>query len=382
MIDLIDYPTLRVIWWLLVGILLIGFAIMDGHDMGVGTLLPFVGKSDVERRVAINTIAPHWDGNQVWFITAGGAIFAAWPFVYATAFSGFYWAMMIVLWALFFRPVGFDYRSKIEHPLWRSVWDWLIFVGSFVPPLIFGVAFGNLLEGVPFHFDQNLVSTYDGSFWGLLNPFALLCGLVSSAMITLHGGVYLMHRTEGDIQRRTRQWVNLLGVLVVVLFSVAGLWVAYGLDGYSISSAINHAGFSDPLTKTVVRTPSGWLQNYSKCHWIIAFPLLGYAGMLGATWLARQGKTFLAFVCSASGLAGIIATAGVSMFPFIMPSSSDPRSSLTVWDATSSHLTLFIMLIVALIFVPIILLYTRWAYAVMRGKVTAAYIRENSHSTY
>jgi cytochrome d ubiquinol oxidase subunit II len=192
-----DYETLKVIWWLLVGVLLIGFAIMDGHDMGVGTLLPFAGRSDVERRVIINTVGPHWDGNQVWFITAGGAIFAAWPLVYATAFSGFYWAMLAVLWALFFRPVGFDYRSKIASPLWRTTWDWGLFVGGFVPPVIFGVAFGNLLQGVPFHFDSNLMSYYTGTFWGLLNPFALLCGVVSSAMITFHGAIYLMHRTRG-----------------------------------------------------------------------------------------------------------------------------------------------------------------------------------------
>jgi len=200
-----DYETLKIIWWLLIGVLLVGFAIMDGHDMGVGTLLPFVGRSDLERRVVINTVGPHWDGNQVWFITGGGAIFAAWPLVYATAFSGFYWAMLVVLWALFFRPVGFDYRSKINNSTWRSVWDWGLFVGGAVPPLIFGVAFGNLLQGVPFHFDVYMVSTYTGTFWQLLNPFALLTGVVSSAMITLHGGTYLAHRTEGIIQGRAIQ---------------------------------------------------------------------------------------------------------------------------------------------------------------------------------
>ncbi len=202
---MLDYSTLKVIWWLLVGVLLVGFAVMDGHDMGVGTLLPFVGRNDLERRVVINTVGPHWDGNQVWFITAGGAIFAAWPLVYATAFSGFYWAMLAVLWALFFRPVGFDYRSKLHHPTWRSVWDCGLFVGGAVPPLIFGVAFGNLLQGVPFGFDQNLVSTYTGTFWQLLNPFALLTGVVSSAMITFHGAIYLSHRTEAEIQQRAKR---------------------------------------------------------------------------------------------------------------------------------------------------------------------------------
>lgn len=381
-IDILDYSTLRVIWWVLVGVLLIGFAVMDGHDMGVGTLLPFVGKTDIERRVMINTIAPHWDGNQVWFITAGGAIFAAWPFVYATAFSGFYWAMMVVLWALFFRPVGFDYRSKIDNPTWRSAWDWGLFIGGFIPPVIFGVAFGNLLQGVPFHFDSNMVSTYDGSFWALLNPFALLCGLISSAMITFHGGVYLMHRTEGDIQRRARAWVLVLGIALLVMFSLAGLWVAYGIQGFRITSAIDPNGFSNPLSKTVVRETGAWLNNYQ--HWplLMAFPALAYVGFLSALGLAKNGKSLLAFVMSALGIAGVIGTAGVSMFPFLMPSSNDFKSSLTAWDATSSHMTLFIMLIAALIFVPIILFYTSWAYAVMRGKVTAAYIKENSHSTY
>lgn len=381
-IDILDYSTLRVIWWVLVGVLLIGFAVMDGHDMGVGTLLPFVGKTDIERRVMINTVAPHWDGNQVWFITAGGAIFAAWPFVYATAFSGFYWAMMIVLWALFFRPVGFDYRSKIDNPTWRSAWDWGLFIGGFIPPVIFGVAFGNLLQGVPFHFDNNMVSTYDGSFWALLNPFALLCGLISSAMITFHGGVYLMHRTEGDVQRRARSWVIVLGIALLVMFSLAGLWVAYGIQGFRITSAIDPNGFSNPLSKTVVRETGAWLNNYQQWPLLMAFPALAYVGFLGALGLAKSGKSLLAFVMSALGIAGVIGTAGVSMFPFLMPSSNDFKSSLTAWDATSSHMTLFIMLIAALIFVPIILFYTSWAYAVMRGKVTAAYIKENSHSTY
>ena len=186
-----DYETLKIIWWLLVGVLLVGFAIMDGHDMGVGTLLPFVGRSDLERRVVINTVGPHWDGNQVWFITGGGAIFAAWPLVYATAFSGFYWAMLLVLWALFFRPVGFDYRSKIHNSTWRSVWDWGMFIGGFVPPVIFGVAFGNLLQGVPFQFDAYLVSTYTGSFWQLLNPFALLAGVNPRQVADWYLAVYV-----------------------------------------------------------------------------------------------------------------------------------------------------------------------------------------------
>ena len=378
---IIDYPTLKLIWWLLVGVLLIGFAIMDGHDMGVGTLLPFVGKNDVERRVIINTVGPHWDGNQVWFVTGGGAIFAAWPLVYATAFSGFYWAMLAVLWALFFRPVGFDYRSKIDNPSWRSTWDWGLFVGGAVPPLIFGVAFGNLLQGVPFHFDNNLMSYYTGSFWGLLNPFALLCGVVSTAMITFHGAIYLMHRTEGDIYRRSRVAVMLFGALLLIGFSVAGVWLQW-IPGYAINSVIDPAALPDPLAKQVVREAGAWMHNYQTQPATLAVPILAYLGIIAALLLAAKGRTLAAFVASSIGIAGVIGTAGVSMFPFILPSSTAPNASLTVWDSVSSHLTLTIMFFATLIFMPIIIAYTSWAYKVMSGKVTAAYVRENSHSAY
>ncbi len=379
---MIDYETLKIIWWLLVGVLLVGFAVMDGHDMGVGTLLPFVGQNDTERRVIINTVGPHWDGNQVWFITGGGAIFAAWPLVYATAFSGFYWAMLAVLWALFFRPVGFDYRSKINNTRWRSTWDWGLFVGGAVPPLIFGVAFGNLLQGVPFHFDDSLVSYYTGSFWALLNPFALLCGVVSTAMITFHGAVYLAHRTEGDIQRRATTAATLFGSLLVVGFSAAGIWLALGIEGYAITSAVDGGGMANPLAKTVVRTAGAWLANYSREPLTIALPVVAYLGAIAGILLVRRNSTLAAFVASALSLTGVIGTAGASMFPFIMPSSTHPEASLTVWDSVSSHLTLSIMFWATLIFMPIIIVYTSWAYRVMSGKVTSGYIKQNEHSAY
>jgi len=365
-----------------VGVLLVGFAIMDGHDMGVGTLLPFVGKSDVERRVIINTVGPHWDGNQVWFITGGGAIFAAWPLVYATAFSGFYWAMLAVLWALFFRPVGFDYRSKINDATWRAAWDWGLFVGGAVPPLIFGVAFGNLLQGVPFGFDGNMVSTYSGTFWQLLNPFALLCGVVSTAMITLHGAVYLAHRTEGEVQRRAIRAAMIFGIVLLAAFSGAGVWLANGIDGYVITSLIDPGAAATPTSKTVVREAGAWLANYHRAPLTTLVPLLAYVGTLAALALLAIGRTGLAFVATSLALTGVIGTAGASMFPFVMPSSSVPGSSLTVWDSVSSHLTLGIMLVATLVFVPLIIFYTGWAYKVMAGKVTAAYIRENEHEAY
>ena len=377
-----DYTTLKIIWWLLVGILLLGFAIMDGHDMGVGTLLPFVGKNDVERRVVINTVGPHWDGNQVWFITGGGAIFAAWPLVYATAFSGFYWAMLAVLWALFFRPVGFDYRSKIANTTWRAAWDWGLFVGGAVPSLIFGVAFGNLLLGVPFHFENNLLPVYTGTFWALLNPFALLAGVVSLSMLTFHGANYLMLRTEGDVYKRAKTASTLFGSLMLLAFAGAGVWVMMGMSGYVITSPVDAGALPNPLAKTVVVTAGAWLANF-KAHpllWLI--PGIGLIGGVAGILLARMDRPGMAFIASALAELGVIATPAVAMFPFVMPSSSDPRSSLTAWDSVSSHLTLELMLWAALIFTPIVIAYTSWAYKVMAGKVTNAFIEANDHAAY
>jgi cytochrome d ubiquinol oxidase subunit II len=335
----------------------------------------------VERRVVINTVGPHWDGNQVWFITGGGAIFAAWPLVYATAFSGFYWAMLLVLWALFFRPVGFDYRSKIHHATWRSTWDWGLFIGGSVPPLIFGVAFGNLLQGVPFQFDPYLISTYSGNFWQLLNPFALLAGVVSSAMITMQGGAYLAHRTEGVIQERTIKAAIGAGWLMVVAFIGAGFWLQ-SIEGYRITSTIDMNALPDPMSKTVVREVGAWMGNYAQQPLLWLLPGLGIAGALMSTLLLRLRRTLSAFISSSLALVGVIGTAGATMFPFVMPSSSMPAASLTVWDSVSSHLTLSLMFWATLIFMPLIIGYTSWAYSVMRGKVTAAYIRENDHAAY
>ena len=376
-----DYSTLKIIWWLLVGVLLVGFAIMDGHDMGVGTLLPFVGRDDIERRTVINTVGAHWEGNQVWFVTAGGALFAAWPLVYATAFSGFYWAMMAVLWALFFRPVGFTYRSKIPNATWRSTWDWGLFIGGAVPPLIFGVAFGNLLLGVPFGFDAYLVSTYTGTFWQLLNPFALLAGVVSSAMITMHGGTYLAHRTEGVIQARAVKGAMGAALVLIVAFVAAGIWLQW-IPGYRITSVVDPSAMPDPLNKTVVREAGAWMANYGRQPLLWLLPALGVSGALLASGLLLARRTLTAFVASALAIVGVIGTAGASMFPFIMPSSTFPAASLTVWDSVSTHLTLGVMFWATVLLMPLIVVYTSWAYRVMRGKVTEAYIRENDHAAY
>jgi len=378
----IDYETLKLIWWLFIGVLLIGFALLDGFDLGVGTLLPFVGKTDDQRRVVLNAIGPTWEGNQVWFITAGGALFAAWPVVYATAFSGFYWAMLLVLFALFFRPVGFEYRSKVDDPRWRTAWDWGLFVGGSVPALVFGVAFGNLLQGVPFHFDAFMRPFYTGNFWGLLNPFALLAGVVSLAMLVFHGAIYLQMRTEGEVCQRARKAATLFGVLFLAAFGIAGVWQAYGIDGFRIVTMPDPGSVMTPLDKTVEIATGAWLTNYSRYPWMMAAPAVAFLGGLAAILMSRFHRPGLGFMGSGAALAGVILTAGFAMFPFVMPSSTQPNSSLTVFDATSSHRTLMLMFGAVVVFLPLVMAYTSWVYRVLRGKSTEENIRANTHSVY
>jgi cytochrome d ubiquinol oxidase subunit II len=379
----LDYETLRVIWWLLLGVLLIGFAVMDGFDLGVAALLLFVARNDTERRVAINTIGPVWEGNQVWLILGAGAVFAAWPMIYAAAFSGFYVALFLVLAALILRPVGFEFRAKFPNPLWRAIWDVALFAGGVVPTIVFGVAFGNLLQGVPLRIDGDLRLFYDGSgLFELLNPFGLMCGLVCAAMITTHGAIWLTGKAEGRVAERARAYVRFGAPATVVLFALAGIWVAYGIDGYAITGTIAHDGPSNPLLKTVARAPGQWLANYRTYHWMMLAPALGLIGpplALAATAARRPG---LAFVCSALGIFGIVATAGVSMFPFLMPSDIAPGASLTVWDASSSRLTLFVMLVSTLLILPVVLIYTGIVYRVLRGPVTPQQVESNSTHLY
>lgn len=378
---MIDYETIRLIWWVLLGVILVGFAVTDGFDLGVGALLTLVGRNDSERRVMINTIGPHWEGNQVWFVTAGAGIFAAWPTVYASAFSGFYVAFMLTLVALWMRPLGFDYRSKLQNPSWRAAWDWALFVGGLVPALIFGVAFGNLLLGVPFELDSTLKSTYSGNFWGLLRPFALLAGLLSVALLLMHGAAWLQMKTTGELRQRAEKVAMTLAIACVALFAAGGLWISV-LDGYVISSVMDHHAASNPLLKDVVVQSGAWLNNYQQYPLMMIAPMLGLLAPIGVFMASRASRCGWAFVCSALSLAGVIFTAGLSMFPFLLPSNITPSMSLTMWDATSSQMTLSIMFYVALVFVPIILGYTLWSFWVMRGRLKAADIEAKSSSMY
>lgn len=377
-----DYEHMRIIWWLLLGVLLTGFAIMDGFDLGVAMLLPFIARQDLERRVVINTVGPVWEGNQVWIILGAGAIFAAWPIIYAVSFSGFYLAMFLVLLGFILRPVGFKYRSKMPNDRWRSFWDAILCFAGVLPSLIFGVALGNVLQGVPFYFDDSLRVFYTGSLWALLNPFALLCGVVSVCMLTMHGASYLATKTEGIIRQRAITYGRIAAVAMLLLFILAGFWLAKGIHGFTVTSVIDHAGPSNPLHKTVSMASGAWMTNYQLMPVLWLAPMMVLIAVIGQVLLLGRGESKWGFVFSSVAIMGMIATFGLSLFPFLLPSSSNPNMSLLVWDASSSLLTLRIMLAATLIFMPMILLYTAWVYRVMRGRVTVNSIEQDLQNKY
>ncbi|ALN55998.1 cytochrome d ubiquinol oxidase, subunit II [Lysobacter enzymogenes] len=368
---MIDYALLRELWWLLLGVLLIGFALTDGYDLGLGAILRLIGRDDVERRMALEAIEPNWEGNQVWFILGGGAVFAAWPLLYAASFSALYFAMFLLLVALILRPVGFAFRNRLPHARWRGAWDWALTIAGAVPSLVFGVAFGNLFLGVPFHFTEQLLPVFDGSFLGLFHPFALLAGVVSLAMLVMHGASYAAMRVEDPVGARARRIARIAAAATIAAFAGAGAWLR-SLPGTAIVGAWNTGAPSDPLAKQAIAVDGGWLANYALQPWLIALPALAFAALLAVALLRSRRWSFIA---SGVAVACIILTAGASLFPFLMPSATDPAHGLTVWDASSSQRTLGIMLVAAAIFLPLILAYTAWAFRVMRGTITRAHVQ-------
>jgi cytochrome d ubiquinol oxidase subunit II len=362
------FLILKVTWWLLLGVLLAGLGTMVGMDMGVGASLRFLGRSDSERRAVLGMIGPHWDGNQVWFILGGGAIFAAWSTIYATAFSGLYIVMLVLLWSMIVRPLGFEYRNKLASSRWRSLWDYGLLLSGAVPMVIFGAAIGNMLLGVPFHFDWNMQSFYTGSFLDLFNPFALLCGLLALSLALYQAGAMVMGRGTSEIHARARKQTEMAAMAALVLFTVGGVWTAQ-LPGFVITSEIDPAVAVLPLHKTVAMEAGAWLGNFRHWPWAWTVPALAYLSLAIGTWAARRSASKLAWWMGASAWAGVIGTVGVAMFPFMMPSSSTPDHSLTVWDASAGERTLAWMLVFTIVFLPIVISYTSWCFWVMRGKV-------------
>jgi cytochrome d ubiquinol oxidase subunit II len=375
-----EYATLRVIWWLILGVLLIGFAVTDGFDMGLGASFTYLGRSDAERRAALSSVEPVWEGNQVWFILGGGAAFAAWPLLYATSFSGFYLAMLLLLMALILRPVGFKFRDKLSDARWRRAWDVALTLGGGVPALLFGVAFGNLFLGVPFHFDSLQRPLVTGGFFSLLHPFALLGGILSLSMLVLHGNAYAAMKLGEPMATRARSLGRLASAIFVVAFLGAGVWVCTALAGYEITGVMDHSGPSDPTRKTVAVLSGAWLNNFHSWPLLWTAPAVALLGAAGAHVFLYFGRARSAFLASALVQGGTILTGGFALFPFLMPSSTFPNQSLTVWDASSSATTLLIMLVVVVVFLPIVLAYTTWVYRVVSGRVTVEDVQKHEGS--
>ena len=329
---------LNTLWFVLITVLFIGYFVLEGFDYGVGILLPFLGKDDRERRVIINTIGPVWDGNEVWLLTAGGAIFAAFPHWYATMFSGFYLALVLMLFALILRGVGLEFRSKEKYPAWRTTWDWAIFAGSFIPALLWGVALGNLLRGVPI--DQKM--TYVGGFFDLLNPYALLGGLTTLAMFTLHGAMYISLKTTSDMGVRAIAATKKVGPVATILVFL------FVIVGYFATDAFTRLGINPGLV-----------------------PLTAGGTLLAAGWFIHHDRPGWAFLFNCLAIAFSTITIFMSLYPRVIVSSLNPDWSLTIYNASSSPYTLTVMSIVALIFVPIVLVYQGWTYWVFRQRISS-----------
>lgn len=328
--------TLNILWFVLIAVLYIGYFILEGFDMGVGILLPFLGKNDLRRRAIINTVGPHWDANEVWLLTAGGATFAAFPHWYATLFSGFYLALFLMLIALILRGVAFEFRSKDENPRWRSLWDWCIFIGSALPALLWGVAFANFVRGVPIGANFQ----YTGSFLDLLNFYGLLGGLVSLLGFTFHGAIFLSLKTSDDLQAQARRWAQRLWLPTVLVV------VAFVASTYA---------FTDIIEKMSIRFG--------------AMTILAALPLLAAGWFLRQKRDGWAFAMTALAVLLATATVFLQLYPRVLVSSIDPMYDLTIQNSASGPLTLRTMTIVAAIFVPVMLAYQAWTYWVFRKRV-------------
>jgi cytochrome d ubiquinol oxidase subunit II len=378
----LDYATLRVIWWLILGVLLIGFAVSDGFDLGLGASFTFLGRTETERRALLASIEPVWEGNQVWFVLGGGSAFAAWPLLYAVSFSGLYLAMFLVLVALILRPVGFTFREKLEHSRWRGAWDVALTLGGGIPALLFGIAFTNLFLGVPFEFDSLQRPVVTGTFFNLLQPFAILGGVISFSMLLMHGNAFAALKVGEPMASRARTVGQFASAVFLAAFLGAGIWAATTLTGYQVTSALDHAGPSDPTHKTVAVLAGAWLNNFHAWPWMWSAPACAVLGAVGAHILLRLKRAGAAFVASALVQAGTILTGGFALFPFLLPSSTHPNQSLTVWDASSSAKTLLLMLAAMLVFLPIIIAYTGWVYRVLRGRVTLENMEEHGGSGY
>jgi cytochrome d ubiquinol oxidase subunit II len=381
---MIDYAVLKIVWWMLIGLVLMLYGTTAGYDLGITIILPFL-KKESHKRLVLNISGPTWDGNQTWIVFAGGGLFVVWPVAYALSFSGFYAAILMILWPFFLRPLGYDYRGKIDSSKWRRFWDWGLFVSSFLPVFIFGVAFGNLLQGVPFYFDpKTMQQYYTGNFATLMNPFGILCGLVSAAMIIMHGAAWIARRGRSELQAKARSIQFVFAWLTLVLFVIAGFWLMTRVAGYTlVSQPIEPT--EDPLNNVVTRGLGVWTAGYSGNPWKYYPIVIAFIALISTLVFNRVRQFHLAFWSSVFSVAGIIGTAGATLFPFLIPSSTHLAQSLTVWNAASSQYALNTMFYVGAALLVIILIYKLFAFKAAWGKIDTIGeedLEENRHSFY
>lgn len=388
---LFDYQTLQIIWWVLIGLVLILYAASAGYDFGITMMMPFLKRkakfadNDLERRVLLNVIAPTWDANQTWLVFAGGALFVIWPVVYATTFSGLYALMLFILWSFFLRPPGFDYRNKLPSEGWRTMWDWALFISAFFPVLMFGLAVGNLFVGLPIHFDPIMLRPfYDGNFIGLFNMMGVIAALASLFMCLMHGTAYLNRRTEGDLRayfQRLHTWFSLV---FLILLSIGAVLLLFKVQGYQLANSPKDATLH-PLNNVVVLQVGGWFFSFMEHPWKWIPLVLAYAGVLLAMVTARSGRGALAFWGSCLGVAGTVALFGTALFPFLIPSTIAPEQSVTVWNGTSSQYTLMGMFYIVVVMVSGILIYrfaSFWALWRKQSTITTQDVVDNHHTFY
>ena len=380
---MLDYDILRVIWFILLVVLFVGFIVTDGFDMGVGIVLLYLGKTDLERRVLINTISPHWEGNQVWLVTSIGAMFAAFPLLYGTIFNGLYVIFLLVFIALFLRPMAFDYRSKLTSKKWKCYWDRALFVGSIVPIFFIGLILGNVFHGLSFSFNEMMQVQYDDNLWQYIKLNGILFGFFAIGVVVMHGCCWLQLKTVDNLYEQSRYIVMRVAVVNAILFMVIGCYLYFCVEGFTIEQ-FSRAHYFDPLHKLIVQnTDKGaWFVNYLQNPLLFLVPCFALLCLFFVIFCSYQHWHAMAFLSSALFILCACATAAISLFPFLLPSVSHPSYSLLVWDSTSSQLNLQILLVVVFLFLPIVLAYTIWSYIKMSGRLDITFIEKNSKSLY
>ncbi|QJC31234.1 cytochrome d ubiquinol oxidase subunit II [Enterobacteriaceae endosymbiont of Macroplea mutica] len=380
---MLNYELLCIIWYILIVILITGFMITDGLDMGVGVLLFILGQKNIDRRIIINTIAPHWDGNQVWFITAAGAMFAAWPNVYATLFSSFYMIMFILLIFLFLRPIGFEYRTKLPNTIWETICDIFITIGSIMPIIAIGIILGYILQGIPFYFDKYYHIYYNRE---ILLPFSLfnLMIIITTVLVVLNQAATFLQLRINDkhINNKLNIIIPMISMSLIFMIIITFIYMIFYIRGYKLNVLnIQEIHYLPLITSDITYSEGFWINNFIKNVYLLIIPISSIINLLFLIVLSIYQKHILAFICSIYNIISIIITIAIAIFPFIIPSTY-ANYSLTIWNAASSRLTLSIMLYVALIFIPIMLLYSYWCYKKMFFKITKQHIQKNPLNYY